>query len=385
MKNMFSVLAITVLAMGLFAVPAMAMVKTGSRISVEIDETVEGDFFAAGDEVIIEGTVNGDVYVGANRLTIARTAMINGDVIAGATNIEILGTVTDDVRVGGNNISLIGATVGDSLTVGGNELRVDRDTTIGGGLIFGGRLLSLAGDVGRGVVTGNQDTRITSGTVTNTVRIAANNITIDETATIDGDVEYRSDTEAVINGTVTGEVIRGEGGGLDLNLESTMKWVAVGFTVWAFLAAAIIGGVMLLLMPKVLNKAHGKFMKKPWATLGWGALVTLATIPAAILLFVTVFGIPLALVLLVLWGLAIYFAKFFVAHTLGFSLMSYLHKNSENYTPRAYPALLIGLVIYYGLRMLPGVGMLVRIATTFVGMGMIIGLYSRPKKSAKKA
>jgi len=379
MKRLFSALAVGVLGIALFAVPAMAMVKTGDHIQVRQDEVVDGDFFAAGDEVTIEGTVNGDVYVGANRLNVR--GIINGDVIAGAQNIEITGIIRDDLRVAGNNISLIGAEIGDSVTVGGNELSIDRDSTIGGGLIFGGRLLSLSGDVGRGIVSGTETTRIDS-TVGDTVRVAATDVIIDEEATINGDLEYKSDNDATINGTITGEVIRGEGGGVDLNLESTLKWFAVGFTVWAFVASAIIAGVMVLLAPKMFEKARKKYMKKPWANLGWGALALLAVPPIAIVLFVTVFGIPLALFMLAFWVLAIFLAKFFTAHLIGHSVMSYLHKNSDKYSPRVYPAILLGLLIYYLLRFIPGVGGLVRFVTTIAGFGLMLSLYSRPKKKA---
>ncbi|MDX1765479.1 MAG: polymer-forming cytoskeletal protein [Candidatus Saccharimonadales bacterium] len=379
MKRMFSALAVGVLGIALFAVPAMAMVKTGDYIQVRQDEVVDGDFFAAGEEVTIEGTVNGDVYVGANRLNVRGT--VNGDVIAGAANIEITGTVTEDVRVAGNNISLIGAEVGDSVTVGGNELSIDRDSTVGGGLIFGGRLLSLSGDVGRGIVSGNETTRIDS-TVGDTVRVAATDIVIDEAATINGDLEYRSDNEASIRGTITGQIIRGEGGGVDLDLESTLKWLAVGFTVWAFVGTAIVAGVLVLLAPKIFEKARSRFMKKPWANLGWGALALLAVPPIAVVLFITVFGIPLALFMLAFWILAILLAKIFTAHLVGYSIMNYLHRDSDKYSPRVYPAILLGLLLYYLMRFIPGLGMLVRFLTTIAGLGLMLNLYSRPKKKS---
>lgn len=382
MQRFLSFLGAFILVAATFSVPVYAAVKSDDRVVVRSDETIDDDFFAAGDEVVIEGTVNGDVYVGANRLSIRGT--VNGDVLAGAQTIEVTGTIRDDLRAGANTISLIGAQIGDSVSVAGNELSVDGGSVIGGGLIFGGRLLSLDGSVGRGIVSGNETTRL-DGPVGRTVRIAATDITIDRDALIDGDLEYRSDNEAVINGTVSGEIIRGEGGGVDLETESVFRWLVVGFTAWAFLAAAIIGGLMLLLMPQLFDRARKQVMNKPWPTIGWGAVALLATIPGVILLMITVVGIPLALVVLTLWALAIYFAKFFAAHAVGYWLMSALHRNSEEYAPRAYPAMLVGLVLYYALRLAPGVGLLVRFATLLVGIGMIVTLYSRPKRKKSKA
>jgi cytoskeletal protein CcmA (bactofilin family) len=375
---MISILGLFILIAGVLAVPAYALVKSNDTIFVRADEVINDDFFAGGDEVTIEGTINGDVYVGANRLNIRGT--VNGDVIAGAQNIEVTGTIRDDLRAGGNNISLIGATIGDSVSVGGNELSIDRDSTIGGGLLFGGRLLALDGSVGRGIMSGTETTRI-DGLVGNTVRVAATTINIDRDAVLQGDLEYRSDNEATINGTVVGKIIRGEGGGFDFKTESIVRWFAVGFTAWAFIGAAIIGGLMLLLVPRILPKAHKNFIKKPWPIIGWGTLATLVTIPAMILLFITVVGIPLALVILVLWLQAIYFAKFFVAYTVGQSLIDGLSTNTKkNSSSRAYLALILGLVLYYLLRLLPGIGVFVRFATLIMGIGMMLSLYNRTVK-----
>lgn len=381
MRRFISFLSIIILFAAAISVPVYAAVRSDDRITVRAEEVIDDDFFAAGDEVIIEGTVNGDVYVGANRLSIRGT--VNGDVLAGAQNIEVSGVIRDDLRVGGNNITLIGAEIGDSVSVGGNELSIDGDTTIGGGLLFGGRSLSLDGSVGRGIATGNETTRI-DGSVGKSVRVAATDITIDQDAVIAGDLEYRSDNEPVIDGIVTGQVVRGDGGGLDFEAESVLRWFVLGFTLWAFLAAAIIGGVMMLLAPRVFNRASEKFRAKPWQTVGWGLLALLATIPAAILLFVSIVGIPMAIIVLVLWAMSIYFAKFFTAHLVGESLLSILSRNSSKSTPRAYPALLLGLALYYLLRLLPGVGILVRFATVVVGLGLILSLYTRPRPKKAK-
>jgi len=378
MKRILSFSGALLLGFLALAAPVYAVVKSNDTVIVKAEEVIDDDFFAAGSEVIIEGTVNGDVYVAANRLAVRGT--VNGDVIAAANNIEVTGIVRDDLRAGGNNISLIGARIGDSVSVGGNELSIDSDTRIGGGLLFGGRSLSLDGSIGRGIMSGDQSARI-NGPVAGTVRIAVDNLTIGEDAVIRGDLEYRSDNDAVINGKILGEVTKNEG--LNLSTEGVLRGFVVAFNIWAFLAALVIGGVLMLLFPSMFRRAHERFTKKPWPAIGWGTLFLLATLPAVIILMITVIGIPLALILALLWVLAMLFAKFFVGYTVGFSLLKYFKKTDAKFVPKAYWALALGLTLYYLLRLLPYVGILVRLVTTIIGIALMLTLYKRPK--TKKA
>lgn len=374
MKRILSAIGVILLAVAVLSAPVYALVKADDTIIVKVGEVIDDDLYAAGSEVIIEGTVNGDVYVGANRLVVRGT--VNGDVIAGANTIEITGVIRDDLRVAGNTISLVGATIGDSVTVGGNELSIDRDSVVGGGLQFGGRLLSLDGSVGRGIVSGNQTTRV-DAPVGKSIKVASENITIGENAIVQGDLDYKSDNEAVIEGEVLGEINQTEG--LDINTQSLMKWTVVGFNGWAFLSALVIGGVMMLIFPTMFRRSQSKFMKKPWPTVGWGAVALLAAIPAMILISITVIGIPLAMIMFVLWVLAILLAKFLTSYLVGYSLIKYAKKADKKYEPNAYWALGLGLAAYYLLRMIPIVGMFVRLGTTIVGLGLLLTLYSRPK------
>ena len=138
-----------------------------------------------------------------------------------------------------------------------------------------------------------------------------------------------------------------------------------------------------MLFPGMFRRADENFRKKPWPAVGWGTLVLLATMPLAILLLFTVVGIPLALLLVLLWLLAILFAKFFVGFTVGNAVLKWLKRSDKKYVPKAYWALVLGLILYYLLRLVPFIGIFVRLATTIVGIGIMLTLYKRPK--TKKA
>lgn len=376
MRKLLSAAGIAVLMLLAVSTPILAIVKANDVVTVEDDEVINDDFFATGSQVIIKGKINGDVYVGADRLEVK--GVVNGDVIAGANTIVITGKIRDDLRVAGNTINLIGASIGDSVSVGGNELSVDEDSKIGGGLLFGGRLLVLDGSVGRGVTSGSETANI-DGPVGRTVRAAANTVTIGENAVIDGDLEYNSDNKAVIDGKVNGEIVHSDG--FQVSAEAFLRWATLAFNVWAYLASLVIGGALLLLFPKMYRKTYSRFAKKPWPTIGYGTLFLLAAGPALGILAITVVGIPLAIVGFLLVLLAVLFAKFFTGFAVGNYLLMSLKRNDKNYHPAAFGALFVGLTLYYILRMAPFIGIFVRLITTIVGVSIMLTLYRRPKKS----
>lgn len=376
MKKLLSFVAMAVIVVLTLSVPAYALVKSNDTVIIRSGEVINDDLFVGGKEVIIEGTVNGDVYVGAERLSVRGT--VNGDVIAGAQTVEITGSIRDDLQVGANTVSLIGAKIGDSVVVAGNDLSIDRDSSIDGGLIFGGRVLSLEGSVGRGVTSASDSTRI-DGEVGKAARIAATTITIDQDAIIRGDLEYSSINKATISGVVSGKIVRTESK-TNTTAENFLRQLVVGYNTIAFFGAAIIGALLLLLTPQLFARSRRNMTKQPWKTIGVGAAVALATLPAIVIVSITVVGIPLSLAVLVLWALGIYFAKFFVAFSVGSMLLDMINKKKQESHSRMYLALLAGLILYYVLRLLPFIGMFVRFATAVVGLGMIVLLYHRPKQ-----
>lgn len=361
----------------ILAGPVYAVTKSDDKVTLRSGETINDDYFVAGDEVTIEGTVNGDLYVAASSIRVS--GVINGDIIGIAETIDITGDIRDDVRVAGGNINLTGATIGDSVSIAGDKLVIDSDTSILGGLVYGGSSLTLSGNIGRGVVGGSDSSRI-DGLVSKTVQVSVTELTIDNNAVIQGDLKYSSDNEAAINGQILGEVSRSAGS--DLGLDDIFKSFATGYNVWAFISALVVALVMLLLFPSMFKSAHKNLVKNPWRVARKGVIALILAVPLTGLLAVTIVGIPLALVIIACWLIAIYLAKFYVAYSLGSTMLAKLKPQKDKKTA-TYMALVIGIALYYVARMIPVIGWPVRFIVAAVGMGMMISLYSRPKSTGK--
>ena len=63
--------------------------------NVVIENTVNGNVFAYGSSVTIQGEIQGDLFVLSNHLIIENSAKVSGNIFAYATTIIVSGTVSD--------------------------------------------------------------------------------------------------------------------------------------------------------------------------------------------------------------------------------------------------------------------------------------------------
>jgi hypothetical protein len=99
---------------------------------------------------------------------------------------------------------------------------------------------------------------------------------------------------------------------------------------------------------------------------GIGFLVLIATPIAAIVLGVTLIGLPVALLGLVAWLTGLYLAKIFVAALVGQTLMT-----SPTSRPGSFAlALLLGLVLVFVAVNLPYLGGWIRALVVLLGLGI---------------
>jgi len=120
--------------------------RTDERLMIETDETIEDDLYVFGDEVTINGEVQGDVVAFARLLKM--NGRVEGDLIAAAQAIVISGTVTDDARIAGQALKIDkGAAIGDDVIGAAFSMEAVATSAIGGDLVYAGYQAKLAGDI----------------------------------------------------------------------------------------------------------------------------------------------------------------------------------------------------------------------------------------------
>lgn len=369
-------LPILILISLFFLLPNVVFAKEEMRnIVVEKGETINHDFFAAGENVTISGIVNGDVYaVGGN---VSVDGIINGDLLAGAGIVTVLGNVSDDVRVGGGNI-LINGTIGKNLTVGGGSVTIASEAKIDGSLLAFAGNVDVKGPIGKeaNVFAGKA---LFSNQVGGDLKGSIEELVLTSEARILGDLEYESEKEADIDedAYIFGETTHKLPEKKEVKLEKfapKLRPAILGITgiklylkFFSFVVSLILGLLFLYLFPKRVEGINKILTSRPWGSLGVG-LLTMILFPVALLLLaITIVGIPLMLLVIPVFAFLVYFSKIFTSLVVGrWLLLRFEIKKSWNW------ALLVGLIIYYLLRLILVIGPITAFVFTTIGLGAFV-------------
>jgi cytoskeletal protein CcmA (bactofilin family) len=350
------------------AVPSAAMaaeVRNGPSAVVAPDETVDDDLFATGQTVTVDGRVTGDVF--ATGQTVVVTGTVDGDLIAAAQQVVVDGTVNGNVRAAGAVVTVNGQ-VGRSVTGLAQQLNVSSSGRVGGSLIGAGETISAFGPVGRGITAGGGTLEL-AGPVGGRVLVWSNNLSLAPNARIAGDLEYRSDHQAQIpNGTVAGTVKFDQVEQRQQQAPLLNGLFDFGGLVW-LCGSAILGALAIMLAPRAAARAVELGRQQPLATFGLGLLALVAVPVTAILIGVTLVGIPLALVVGALYWLALLLAW----PALGLVVGTEIARRVRRGEPMpVLGALAVGLIVLHLVTHLPILGGLVAFLGLAFGLGLIV-------------
>lgn len=307
--------------------------RSGATVVVEEGETVDGLSSFAGN-VVVRGTVDGDLSAFAGNVDIEESGQVTGDVSAFAGNVRVHGDVGGDV----------------STSTG--TLLVGPDATIGGG---------LAGAAG---------TATLAGTVRGDVELGAGTLTVASTADVGGSLTYDAETFNREEGaTIAGPVTR------DANLSGVVGpgaefGVPTGaFAVYGFLVNALLGAVLLLVFPEFSRRLASTASGDPVRSGGVG-LLTLIGVPILLALFaVTIVGIPLTILGAFLFAFLIWVGYVYGAFSLGTWGLSLADADNR------WLALLVGLAALALLDFVPILGGLLQFVVLLLGLGaLVLGL-----------
>jgi len=134
--------------------------------------------------------------------------------------------------------------------------------------------------------------------------------------------------------------------------------------------AFVLGIIIVLLAPKRVKAVTESIRTHPWASLGWGAVILVATPIVALIVCITIIGLPLGLIVLFLYSIAIYLTQLFVGLLIG-QLIIGSFKRVET-RAALVGALALGFAILRLLRLIPFVGFFFGLVTVLFGLGAIL-------------
>ncbi len=345
------------------------------------DQIHQGDYFAAAEKVIISGTVNGDLYAGAGEVLIDGT--VNGDALVGGGMIKILGTIEQDLRAGGGEVTLNG-TIGRNASIGSGNLTFSSESIIYGNLVLGTGNANISGNLDGDLTVGTGQLTI-SGPIKGNVKAGAGNITLTDKAIINGDLTYWSESDATIatGSSILGETIKKQppqqfSKEVD-KLKSKAPKMKLGTSLIGLFSHLLVGLLIIALFPKLPSNLNKIIDQKPWESLGWGLMILFFTPIVAILLLITVIGIPLGFLAILAYATIIFLSKTVVAFWLGSTLAKHINKKLS-----AGWQLVIGLSVLYLLLLVPVIKIFTKVATLLLGTGTASLAIKKSLQSSKK-
>ncbi len=335
----------------------------GQTVVLPANEVHEGWYFAAAQRVILNGTVNGDAYIAAGQVEVHGT--INGDLLVAGGDVEIGGTVTDDIRAAGGTIRLNGS-VGKNVSAAGGNINVSPAASIGGGLLTACGNLVEGGSVQKDFRAAVGTVEIT-GSVGNNVDIVGGRLTVTRGANVGGNLNAdlsQKDRSEIAEGAVKGTISlkqREEHPARILGLPEGTFWLK---TFWV--GSLYLAGLIFFLLSRKCFADYGSLTvnRMGWSFL-WGLAVVIITPIAVLILFATIIGIPLGLMVLAVYLTVLYLSQLSLGLAAGMRLFG---SNVESGWI-LYFAFMVGTLIFQGLSLVPYLGTLLQIAALFLGSG----------------
>ncbi|WP_135827689.1 polymer-forming cytoskeletal protein [Halorussus halobius] len=334
MDRRFALALAVVVALAAVPAPVAAQeTRSGGTVTVEADETVDGDLTAFGGTVVVRGTVDGNLTAAAGNVLVA--GQVNGDLEAFAGNVRINGTVT-----------------GDASAVGGNVF-LDEGGRVDGALEAGAGNVVVEGEVG------------------GDARLGAETVTVGPSAVVGGDLAYGGDLDLADGASVAGEVREESNVNPDVG---PVGGTLPGWVSWAYglLANLVLGAIAVLAFPRFSDGLADRVAGDPLRSGGVGLLLLVGVPVLLVLLAISLVGIPLALVGAFAYAFVLWLGYVYGAFAVGTLLLGLADAANR------WLALAVGLVAVSLVGIVPVVGGLVEFAVLLLGLGALaLGVRNR--------
>jgi cytoskeletal protein CcmA (bactofilin family) len=385
--NLLALIVITVLLRRSIATRAMlsviALLAVFSSTSYALDirrghesvtvpqgETIDDTLVVFGDSVNVDGTVNGDLIAFARNVSVR--GMVKGNVIGFGQHVIVEGTVEGSILGFGQTVETRGHVTNNIYGFGQNVSIATGAEVTGNAALFGAET-NNDGSIGRDLwaFCSRADVR---GNVLRNVSAYAERVNVSAPARIVGNltahVRNRNNVRIESGATVGGKT------DIQVSPPEPNRYATFSFYVRQilWLAAAFLTGMVLFWLVPALTNVNLDSARALLTAAGIGFLAACATPIAAIIVAITLIGLPIGLVTLALWLLCLYLAKIVLAGFMGRALLR--GQGEENASPALM--LLVGLVLVLIAINLPYVGGIISFFLTLLGLGaMIMTLYNR--------
>ena len=345
--------------------------------------SVSRNIYMAGGNVRPTAPVKGDLYAAGGRVTVEHP--VQGDATLAGGAVTVRAPIGDDLRVAGGDIN-VESTVGGELYASGGNIMLSNAAFVADAVTLYAGSVTIDGKV-NGPLKVYAQKIVLNGEVARDVELNADQIELGPQAKLGGALRYSSNAlfKTAEGVTTGGAVTRGDAmnGRPDMHRDREWHGQMMGSGLgWAggvasFVALLAASALFLLVFTGFSRRASDRIMATPWPSLAAGTAVLLGTPMLAMLLIITLIGIPLGIALMMLFPLMMLMGWIAGVFSISQRVQRALQKDSPNkqsVSPDKSSGAMIGffaltLLLVLLLGSLPFIEGLILIAIMLLGTG----------------
>ena len=365
-------LAAAVLWSALAAGRAQAADGSLRRIGAQIDinDNDLAGLIAGGAEVKVRGRSSGRIWVlGAD---VQLDADVLDSIYAAGANAKLMGKVKADLHALGSRVTIGSAIEGD-LTAVASRLEVTKEAKVGGATSLTGAKVLFAG-AATGPVSIDANDAEFAGSAKGPLRIEASRVHIADGAVIDGDADFYTSAEPIID---AGAKINGHVQRHSLAEVSMLRALQANGPLASILPAlfllgsALMAGLLFLWLGRGgAEGAIDELIDSPAASGLWGVAGLIVLPVAVVLLTLTIIGAPVGF--LALLALPLFLLLGYACAGLGLGEWFFNRLGEPRSAGLRALHLLAGLVCLGLLGLIPWAGTVILILAMLCGLGALL-------------
>jgi len=348
-----------------------ALLLIPSSVGAQRAVSPNENYYAAGEHVVLRAPVERDAVMAGRVVTIGQP--VGGDVLAAGWQVTLNAPAADDVRMVGANVAIQSSVRGD-LTAAAGDLSVAPGVEVSGRAWLSGGTVRLDGIFDRDVRIA-ADRVVIGGELRGPLQVTAQRLEILPTARVSGAIAYKGPQPAIVATTaVVPQPIAFTK--IPASAARNARWPR-GVSSVVFGTHLFIGGLLLLLLlPTVVGRPLNALHTAPAFSLLAGVAM-LVTVPfVAVLLIVSLVGLPVGLILGAAYLAALFLGVVTMAIFVGDLEARLLGGAPMTTTGRKVLFLFAGVVTLGIIRSIPVLGTAVVVGAVVMGLGAIgLALY----------
>ncbi|MEJ6023958.1 bactofilin family protein [Ramlibacter sp. PS4R-6] len=288
--------------------PAIHAVAAGDDSAAIIIDN-DSNMVVIGGRVVPPHPIPQNFAAAGGRIVVDKPIGHNAGLAGGS--VEIRAPIGGKLGAAGGSIT-IDAAVGSSVGAAGGEVRIAKNGSIGGTARITGSRLDVDGVV-RGSLHAVGEILTINGEVQGDVDAEVEQLVLGPGAKVGGNIKYIAGSEIVKGegATIGGQVVRRDSASL-AHEASRSEGARTAITVIGFIATAMVflvvlacGAIFLAVAPIFSVEAPDRLRASPGKSFGMGLLTVVGAPILAVLLMITIVGIPVGILIFALYPLAL--------------------------------------------------------------------------------